>query len=171
MNTKTNAPHRCGGRDIIYISGPITDLTTGQPRENWEQLFNDAEKALRALGWKVINPVVLAQELKARRATPPTNADYLMSDLKTIHQYADRIAAVYVIGSHTDVIASAGVMAECALAKTLGIPTIIDFTGVGLTMPKPAGEYFSPRAYEPRLMFFSAEGTTLEELANTNPTD
>lgn len=166
MNTKTNAPHpRATGRDIIYISGPITDRSTGQPRENWEDEFDEAEKALRALGWKVINPAVLAQELKAWRATPPTNADYLMSDLQIIYQYAQRIAAVYVIGSHTDVINSAGVMAECALAKTLGIPTIIDFTGVGLTMTKPAGEYYKPRAYEPRLMFFSAEDTTLEELA------
>ena len=84
----------------IYISGPITDLSTGQPRDGWQQDFLDAEAKLRRMGFAVINPVDIAREVEeanrwqyectAHACTcngepiPPTRADYIMACLQRI---------------------------------------------------------------------------------------
>lgn len=46
----------------IYISGPITDPATGQPREGWQRDFQEAEEKLRDMGFEVINPIDMAGE-------------------------------------------------------------------------------------------------------------
>lgn len=124
----------------IYISGPITDLTTGQPREGWQQDFLDAEAKLRRMGFAVINPVDIAREVEEankerweyipRRSTPdgdplpPTRADYIMECLdymKNEYDY-DRLHGVYVIGDDIDCQSSHGVRMEVLMAEVLGLP-------------------------------------------------
>lgn len=124
----------------IYISGPITDLTTGQPREGWQQDFLDAEAKLRRMGFNVINPVDIAREVEGankerweyipRRSTPdgdplpPTRADYIMECLeymKNEYDY-DRLHGVYVIGDDIDCQSSHGVRMEVLMAEVLGVP-------------------------------------------------
>lgn len=137
-------------KDIIYISGAITDRYTGQPREGWEQDFNLAAERINELGFKVLNPVKISKDLevffKAHCSdTEIARVTYLLEDLNVINENAEHIAAIYVIGNYMDVVNSAGVMAECALARTLGIPVIIDNTGMTLlTYKKREGEPVNP---------------------------
>lgn len=132
----------------IYISGPITDLTTGQPREGWQQDFLDAEAKLRRMGFAVINPVDIAREVEdANRwqyectshactctgePFPPTRADYIMACLqrmKMAHSF-DRLHGVYVIGKDTPVIVrSHGVQMEVLMAEVLGVPVYAESRG------------------------------------------
>lgn len=53
----------------VYISGPITDSSTGQPRDGWQKDFMEAEAKLRAMGFEVINPVNLAVKADSEWAT------------------------------------------------------------------------------------------------------
>lgn len=118
-------------KNTIYISGPITDPQTGAPREGWREPFNIAAKKLRGFGFRVINPVELAAAIDA--TTPaPTNADYLMHDLQTICREARRLKAIYIIGTYDAVRQSAGITAEVGLAKTLGIPILLDYSGCSI---------------------------------------
>ena len=135
----------------IYISGPITDLTTGQPRENWQKDFLDAEAKLRRMGFAVINPVDIAREVdEANRwqyecmshpctctgePFPPSRADYIMACLQRMklnHSF-DRLHGVYVIGSDHDpqtkprIYRSDGVKMELRMAHILGIPIFAQF--------------------------------------------
>lgn len=132
----------------IYISGPITDLTTGQPREGWQQDFLDAEAKLRRMGFAVINPVDIAREVEdANRwqyectshactctgePFPPTRADYIMACLqrmKMAHSF-DRLHGVYVIGKDIPVIVrSHGVQMEVLMAEVLGVPVYAESRG------------------------------------------
>ena len=132
----------------IYISGPITDLSTGQPREGWQQDFLDAEAKLRRMGFTVINPVDIAREVDdANRwqyectahactcngePTPPSRADYIMACLqrmKMAHSF-DRLHGVYVIGKDTRVIVrSHGVQMEVLMAEVLGVPIYAESRG------------------------------------------
>ena len=131
----------------IYISGPITDLTTGQPRDGWQQDFLDAEAKLRRMGFQVINPVDIAREVdeewrkmwslqgdmnkwngpiaNAFLKQGPTRADYIMACLqrmKMAHS-VDRLHGVYVIGGgHWEVMESHGVQMEMLMADILGLP-------------------------------------------------
>ena len=124
----------------IYISGPITDLTTGQPREGWQQDFLDAEAKLRRMGFAVINPVDISREVEEANRwqwecmphactstgepLPPTRADYIMACLQRMklnHTY-DRLHGVYVIGSAASCKASNGVRMELLLAEVLDVP-------------------------------------------------
>ena len=124
----------------IYISGPISDLTTGQPREGWQQDFLDAEAKLRRMGFAVINPVDIAREVEdANRwqyectshactctgePFPPTRADYIMACLqrmKMAHTF-DRLHGVYVIGDDIECQSSHGVRMEVLMAEVLGVP-------------------------------------------------
>lgn len=124
----------------IYISGPITDQTTGQPREGWQKDFLDAEQRLRRMGFLVINPVDIAREVEeanrwqyectAHPCTcnggplPPTRADYIMADLQRMqmaHEF-DRLHGVYVIGDNVECYASRGVQMELSLAEVLDVP-------------------------------------------------
>ena len=106
----------------IYISGPITDLSTGQPREGWQQDFLDAETKLRRMGFNVINPVDIAREVeeewRQQWSLPgnlgkwngpianaflehgPTRGTYITACLQRMNDeaIAGRIHGVYVIG-------------------------------------------------------------------------
>ena len=120
----------------IYISGPITDLTTGQPRKGWQRDFLDAEAKLRRMGFSVINPVDIAREVEdeylcnweylqlTKEPKQPSRADYIMACLhrmKTAHG-ADMLHGVYVIGKDTEAMASNGVRMELLMADLLSIP-------------------------------------------------
>ena len=129
----------------IYLSGPITDLTTGQPREGWQQDFLDAEAKLRHMGFNVINPVDIAREVEdANRwqyectshactctgePFPPTRADYIMACLQRMklnHSF-DRLHGVYVIGKANACQASHGVQMELLLAEVLDLPIYSEY--------------------------------------------
>lgn len=128
----------------IYISGPITDPATGQPREGWQQDFLDAEQKLRRMGFLVINPVDIAREVdEANRwqyectlhactcngePIPPSRADYILACLqrmKMVHSF-DRLHGVYVIGKAIACQASHGVQLELLMADLLGLPIYAD---------------------------------------------
>ena len=132
----------------IYISGPITDLTTGQPREGWQKDFLDAEAKLRRMGFTVINPVDIAREVDdANRwqyectahactcngePTPPSRADYIMACLQRmkLNHTFDRLHGVYIIGKDTRVIVrSHGVQMEVLMAEVLGVPVYVESRG------------------------------------------
>ena len=124
----------------IYISGPITDQTTGQPRDGWQKDFLDAEARLRRMGFQVINPVDIAREVEEQHMyrweyipqpcssdgepLPPSHADYIMACLQRMkmnHTF-DRLHGVYVIGDNVACYNSRGVQMELSLAEVLGIP-------------------------------------------------
>lgn len=124
----------------IYISGPITDLTTGQPREGWQQDFLDAEAKLRRMGFGVINPVDIAREVEEANRwqweytfhpctstgdpLPPSRADYIMACLQRmkLNHTFDRLYGMYVIGEHIAALMSHGVQMEILMADVLGLP-------------------------------------------------
>jgi hypothetical protein len=141
----------------IYISGPITDLSTGRPREGWQKDFLDAEAKLRRMGFNVINPVDIAREVEDMKRIqhefvptpidahgnplPPTRADYIMACLyrmKLNHTF-DRLHGVYVIGSKEysrycnvplgvpAILCSDGVQMELHMARVLGLPIFAEF--------------------------------------------
>ena len=124
----------------IYISGPISDPQTGQPRDGWQKDFLEAEAKLRGMGFNVINPVEIAKEVddafKWRfghfggpcngfgDADKPTRADYILACLqrmKMAHE-ADILHGVYVIGKDTEARQPIGVSMELQMATLLGIP-------------------------------------------------
>ena len=120
----------------IYISGPITDLTTGQPREGWQRDFLDAEAKLRRKGFSVINPIDIAREVEdeflcnweylqlTKEPKTPSRADYIMACLnrmKVCYRYG-RLDGVYVIGAHIEALMSHGVQMEILMADVLGLP-------------------------------------------------
>jgi len=141
----------------IYISGPITDPTTGQPREGWQQDFLDAEAKLRHMGFSVINPVDIAREVEdewqqqwslpgnlskwngpianAFLEHGPTRGTYITACLQRMNDeaMAGRLHGVYVIGSDHDPLAkpriyhSDGVLMELHMAHILGIPVFSQF--------------------------------------------
>lgn len=129
----------------IYISGSITDLSTGQPREGWQKDFLDAEAKLRRMGFNVINPVDIAREVEdANRwqyeytshpctcngePFPPTRADYIMACLQRMQMAhtCDRLHGVYVIGKVIACQASLGVKLELMFADLLGLPIYADY--------------------------------------------
>lgn len=127
-------------RQTLYISGSITDSSTGQPREGWQKEFLEAEARLRAMDFCVINPVDIAQEVddafKWRykycggpcnglgESMIPTRADYIIACLqrmKMSHE-ADMLHGVYVIGDINAARLSHGVGMEMHLAEVLGLP-------------------------------------------------
>ena len=133
-------------KKTIYISGPITDLSTGQPREGWQQEFRAAETKLRRMGFQVINPVDIAKEVEAEwlqmwslqgdmdrwngpiadalRENGPTRATYIVACLQKMNDesLAGRLHGVYIIGRHENVLASHGVRMEAMMAEVLGLP-------------------------------------------------
>ena len=52
-------------KNLIYISGPITDNKTGQPRDGWQEDFRAAEEKLRGMGFGVINPIEIAKDAES----------------------------------------------------------------------------------------------------------
>lgn len=124
----------------IYISGPITCSYGNQPRDGWQKDFLEAEAKLRTMGFNVINPIDIAQEVddafKWRfrqfggpcnglgEPHSPTRTDYIMACLqrmKMAHD-ADMLHGVYVIGGNTRAEHSIGVSMELHMATLLGIP-------------------------------------------------
>ena len=127
----------------IYISGPITDLSTGLPRIGWQQEFIDAESKLRLMGFQAINPVDIAREVEyeyrrqgeytpfpiagqncAGEQALPTRADYIMACLQKMNDEAKagRLHGMYVIGDYYDVLISHGVQMEILMADVLNLP-------------------------------------------------
>lgn len=141
----------------IYISGSITDLSTGQPREDWQQDFLDAEAKLRRMGFSVINPVDIAREAeeewRQQWSLPgnlgkwngpianaflehgPTRGTYITACLQRMNDeaIAGRIHGVLVIGACGDPYAkprlyhSDGVQMELHMAKVLDIPIFAQY--------------------------------------------
>jgi len=118
----------------IYISGPITDLTTGQPREGWQKDFLDAEQHLRNMGFNVLNPVDIAREVEMTDPRP-TRSTYILACLhrmKVSYTY-DHLHGVYVICSDYHplteelIFRSDGVMMELHMAHVFGIPIFAQF--------------------------------------------
>lgn len=123
----------------VYISGSITDIATGQPREGWQKDFLDAEARLRAMGFYVINPVDIAREVEESFAwrweyvphpctsdgsVRPDRADYIMACLQRMklnHTFG-HLDGVYVIGDNVACYESRGVQMELSLAEVLGVP-------------------------------------------------
>ena len=141
----------------IYISGPITDISTGQPREGWQQDFMDAETKLRQMGFGVINPLDIAREVdeewRQQWSLPgnlskwngpianaflehgPTRCTYIVACLQRMNDeaMAGRLHGMYVIGSDHDpqtkprIYRSDGVKMELRMAHILGIPIFAQF--------------------------------------------
>lgn len=106
----------------VYISGPITDKESGQPRKGWQKDFLDAEARLRRMGFNVINPVDIAKETEdewrqmwtlqgeaakwngpiadAMAKQGPTRATYITACLQTMNTeaLAGRLDGLYVVG-------------------------------------------------------------------------
>lgn len=137
-------------KKTIYISGPITENKTGQPRDGWKKDFMEAEKMLRGMGYNVINPVDIAdqverewnyifaiQPLSLKLPKQPTRATYVNACLQTMNTeaLAGRLHGLWLLGSSTDPYAkqciyhSHGVQMELHMAKMLGIPMFAKFYG------------------------------------------
>ena len=129
----------------IYISGKITNPATGQPRDGWQRDFLKVEAKLRGMGFNVINPIDIAQEVddafKWRfghfggpmngfgEPCSPTRTDYIMACLqrmKMAHE-ADCLHAVYVIGDADACNKSHGVQMELHMTKLLEIPVFSEY--------------------------------------------
>lgn len=124
----------------IYISGPITDPITGKPRDGWQKDFLNAEAKLRCMGFRVLNPVDIAQEVEDAfkwrfdrlggpcngfgEPCPPTRADYIIACLRRMQMAhdADYLHGIYVIGDENEVLASDGVRMELFMADLLSVP-------------------------------------------------
>ncbi|MBO4499183.1 MAG: DUF4406 domain-containing protein [Bacteroidaceae bacterium] len=118
----------------IYISGPITDPATGKPRGGWQKDFLNAEAKLRSMGFRVLNPVDIAQEVEdvfKWPFNPPTRVDYIMACLWRMHMAhdEDRLHGVYVIGTIDECLASCGVRMELLLANLLLVPIYAESRG------------------------------------------
>lgn len=127
-------------KKTVYISGSITDQQSGQPRDGWQRDFLKAEAKLREMGFRVINPIDISQEVddafKWRfrqfggpcngfgEPCGPTRTDYIMACLQRmkIAHDADMLHGVYVIGKDFEVEYSIGVSMELHMATLLGIP-------------------------------------------------
>jgi hypothetical protein len=129
----------------IYISGPITDLTTGQPRDGWQKDFLEAEAKLRVMGFYVINPVDIAREVvdafrwrfrfyggpmnSTGEPLQPKRTDYIMACLQRMQMASEAgmLHAVYVIGNIGKARLSHGVGMEMHMAELLDIPIYVDY--------------------------------------------
>jgi nucleoside 2-deoxyribosyltransferase len=101
-------------KKIVYLSGPIT----GKPNNN-ESAFFEAEKIIKKLGYKVVNPLRIKL---FHRFNEPSWKNYMRADLSKLV----RCDYVVLLGSW---IRSKGVKLEIEIAIQLDIPsfTIKDF--------------------------------------------
>ena len=138
----------------LYISGSITDLKTGKPREGWQEEFHAAERKLRTMGFNVVNPVDIAKEIddewrqqwdngtfmvgwkgQIQAFKEPTRATYISACLQVMNfeALANRLQGMYVLGLCNDPFAkpslyhSDGVQMELRMARVLGIPVFAQF--------------------------------------------
>lgn len=114
-------------RNKIYISGPITDPQTGQPREGWEAAFNAVESELKSRGYDVISPVHISEEVIPefvadipRRTWIRRCIGYIWADAEY-----DRLLGTYVIGDPQRARESYGVMCEVNFSLAAGIPVFV----------------------------------------------
>jgi len=115
--------------NTIYISGPISDPTTSQPRTGWQKEFLEAEAKLRLMGFSVMNPVDIAREVEEAFRQEPTRADYILACLERMKmaQETGILHGVYLIGDIDACKDSHGVQMELHLAEILGIPVFAEF--------------------------------------------
>lgn len=115
--------------NTIYISGPISDPTTSQPRTGWQKEFLEAEAKLRRMGFSVMNPVDIAREVEEAFGQEPTRADYILACLERMKmaQETGILHGVYLIGDIDACKDSHGVQMELHLAEILGIPVFAEF--------------------------------------------
>lgn len=115
--------------NTIYISGPISDPTTSQPRTGWQKEFLEAEAKLRQMGFSVMNPVDIAREVEETFRQEPTRADYILACLERMKmaQETGILHGVYLIGDIDACKDSHGVQMELHLAEILGIPVFAEF--------------------------------------------
>lgn len=115
--------------NTIYISGPISDPTTSQPRTGWQKEFLEAEAKLRRMGFSVMNPVDIAREVEEAFRQEPTRADYILACLERMKmaQETGILHGVYLIGDIDACKDSHGVQMELHLAEILGIPVFAEF--------------------------------------------
>ena len=117
--------------DTIYISGPITDPQTGEPRQGWQEAFNGMADHLQQQGLKTINPVTVAQRMNEawaeKAAQPdryvklPSRDDYLMMDLRLMKKaYEDAVLAGVLMLEGWE--QSDGAQCEHHFARALGVP-------------------------------------------------
>nr|DAT91569.1 MAG TPA: N-deoxyribosyltransferase [Caudoviricetes sp.] len=67
----------------IYISGAITDPTTGKPRADFASAFNSAATYLKSLGHEPVNP---ADPSLASKANGTQWVDYIARDVKLVSE-------------------------------------------------------------------------------------
>lgn len=115
--------------NTIYISGPISDPTTSQPRTGWQKEFLEAEAKLRRMGFSVMNPVDIARKVEEAFRQEPTRADYILACLERmkVAQETGILHGVYLIGDIDACKDSHGVQMELHLAEILGIPVFAEF--------------------------------------------
>jgi len=101
------APVVDGTKEIVYISGKMRDMDERESRH----LFWVAEQELKDKGYAVINPWSLEDKHRDCNCW----ADFIMDDLRIIHQYAD---CLYMLNNWRD---SAGATTEHDFAKGDGI--------------------------------------------------
>lgn len=138
-------------KKTIYISGPITDVMTGQPRDGWKKGFLRAEDLLHRMGYNAINPTEIARQtedewremlqlhpyemtrgLHADVPTLgdiPTRATYVLACLQTMNTeaLAGRLDGVLLIGDKQEIYYSHDVQAELHMAAMLNIPVFYDY--------------------------------------------
>lgn len=98
------------GRELIYISGPISGRSVRSRWLDFEQKVAD----LYAQGWAPVNPISLFS-----MAVPYTHEQYMKVDLAILMQ----CDAIYMMDGWED---SAGCMAEYGVARAAGIPIIFE---------------------------------------------
>jgi hypothetical protein len=106
----------------IYISGPMSNT----PNSNLEA-FDDAEKQLRQLGYEVINPHKICEELNGRffeMGKIPEYEDYLKEDIIQMLSKCDTV--LVLPGWRT----SKGSKLEIANALACGIDVFFDIASV-----------------------------------------
>lgn len=158
-------------KPLIYISGPITDNKTGEPRDGWQEDFRKAEKMLRGMGFDVITPVEVAVDAEKqwqmeRQHHPllpaqPQRWFYIATCIDVLGGLCYKSACgeaipddrkfvgLYVIGDMSDISMSYGTMCEINLAMAAGLPVW--------------SQYYE--GHQMTNMFFRAPGITLEECA------
>ena len=120
-------------RQTVYISGPISDPATGQPREGWQRDFTEAEARLKDMGFEVINPTTIAEKTDKIFAhfidEEPIRADYLAECIRALYVNikGHRLHGLYVIGHPDQVQQSYGTMCEINFALSASLPVYSQF--------------------------------------------
>ena len=125
-------------KKTIYISGPITDNKTGQPRKGWQKDFLDAEEKLREMGFEVVTPIEIAYEAESTWNELVNEFNllaevprwfYLEVCLERMVTLVEsniitpgEFAGIYLIGTPEDIQQSFVTMCEINFAISAGLP-------------------------------------------------